>query len=79
MPLLVSGIFYLYYQFELTLNLFMIETAQQLAALYENICIVGELIRDRIEDECDSSEDFDNHYLADEYSLLRKVDQILKS
>jgi hypothetical protein len=51
---------------------FMNHTAEQLALIYENICSVCDLIGQRIEDECDSSEDFGNHYLANEYSLLRK-------
>jgi len=50
----------------------MTQTAQQLASMYENINMVIELLNDRIEDECDSSDDFDSHYLADEFLLIRK-------
>ncbi len=71
-PLVVSGFFVcaiVVYQFIIS---FMNHTAEQLALIYENICSICDLIGQRIEDECDSSEDFDNHYLANEYSLLRK-------
>ena len=50
----------------------MNHTAEQLALIYENICSVCDLLEQRVEDECDSSENFDNHYLANECSLLRK-------
>jgi hypothetical protein len=50
----------------------MSQPAQLLALIYENICSLCDNLYQQIEDDCDSSEDFDNHHLSSEYSLMRK-------